>query len=129
MKVLIGTIAIIFSTTAIAQDRLRVKLDCAKESGYITKAERSYMASFDTYGISIEFTAVKPDDKLVDKVLRECIAISLKLNDKKDMFAFAFFSPGGGRDIQTLNPYGESRALTYTAKDKSIAVREMKQTR
>ena len=127
MKVLLGTIALIFSFTAIAEDQLRVKLACAKESGYFTKAERSYMPSFDTYGISIEFTAVRPDDKLVDRVLRECTAVSLKLNDKKDMFAFAFFTPGGGRDAQMLNPYGDSKALTYSAKEKTVAVREMKQ--
>jgi hypothetical protein len=82
----------------------------------------------DIYNINVTFITKRPDDKLIDKTLRECIAASLKLDDQKDILATAWFRPIVGikaNDDEMLNPYGSLKFISYTAKTKSIAVRSI----
>lgn len=127
-KVLIGIIAIVFSTTAFAKTPT-MKLECAKVKGYTTEAERQYLsAGMNLYNIQVTFITKRPDDKLIDKILRECIATSLKLDDKKDILATAWFRPVAGmnaNDDEQINPYGSLKFISYTAKTKSVAVRDI----
>lgn len=131
MKTLLGIIAIMFSASAFAKAPT-MKLDCANIPKYKTEAERKFLSKAsgggDIYNINVSFVTKRPDDKLIDKTLRECIAASLKLDDKKDILATAWFRPIAGtnpNDDEMMNPYGSLKFISYTASTKSIAVRSI----
>lgn len=131
MKILLGIVAIVFTTSAFAKTPT-MKLDCAKIPKYKTEAERQYLSKEsgggDIYNVNVSFVTKRPDDKLIDKTLRECIAASLKLDDKKDILATVWFRPIAGtnpNDDEMLNPYDSLKFISYTAKTKSIAVRSI----
>jgi len=92
MKVLLAIITIVFATSAFAKTPT-MKLNCAKTQKYKTEAERQYLSKAsgggNIYNINVTFITKRPDDKLIDKTLRECIAASLKLDNKKDILATA----------------------------------------
>lgn len=127
-KLLVCILAIAFSSTAFAKTPT-MKLDCAKVKGYTTTAERQYLASGgDIYNVQVTFITKRPADKLIDKVLRECIAASLKLDDKKDVLATAWFRPIAGtnpNDDEQMNPYGGLKFISYTAKTRSVSVQDL----
>ena len=124
MKSLLGIIAIVLATSAFAKPPT-MKLDCAKISKYKTETERQYSVTSDGYNVAVTFINKRPDDKLIDKTLRECISASLKLDDKKGILAIAWFRPIEGsnpNDDEILNPYGALKYISYTASTKSIGV-------
>lgn len=134
MKALLGIIAIVFAFNSIPAfaKAPTMKLDCAKVPKYKTEAERQYLSKAsgggDIYNVNVTFITKRPDDKLIDKTLRECISASLKLDDKKDILATAWFRPIAGtnsNDDEMLNPYGSLKFISYTASTKSIAVRSI----
>ena len=109
-----------------------MKLDCAKIPGYKTEAERQYLSTAsgggDIYNVDVTFITKRPDDKLIDKVLRECIGASLKLDNKKGILANAWFRPMVGMnsdDDEKLDPYGSLKYISYSASTKSVEVRSI----
>lgn len=131
MKKLVTIITIIFSSTTFAKPPT-MALDCAKTKGYKTEAERQYLDAAshggDMYSIYITFITKRPNDKLVDKVLRDCISTSLKLDDKKDILATAWFRPIEGSnpyDDEQIHAYGDLKFITYRAKTKTVSVESL----
>jgi hypothetical protein len=129
MKALLGSLLLAVSMSAIAKPPT-MKLDCAKVPKYKTEAERQYLSAAsgggDIYAINVTFITKRPDDKLADKTLRECISASLKLDSKKDILATAWFRPIAGtdpNDDEIMNPYGSLKFISYKASDKSVSVR------
>lgn len=62
---------------------------------------------------------------MIDKTLRECLAVAIKLDDKKDILASPWFRPIQGanpNDDENLNPYGILKYISYTASSKSVGV-------
>jgi hypothetical protein len=128
MKALLGSILLIISISAFAKTPT-MKLDCAKIPNYKTEAERQYLSKAsgggDIYNINVTFINKRPDDKLLDKTLRECLAVAIKLDGKKDILASPWFRPIQGanpNDDENLNPYGILEYISYTASTKSIGV-------
>lgn len=137
MRFIIGIVALIFATSAAAQLPV-MKLGCGKVAGYKVEVERKYMSSAagggpnGMYTVDVTFITKRPDNKLADKALRECIAASLKLDDKKDILATAWFRPMVGmdpNDDEHLHPYGGMNFLSYTASKRSIDVHELNLTK
>ena len=131
MKSIFGIFAFVIASTVFAKAPT-MKLDCAKVPNYKTEAERQYLSKEsgggDIYNINVSFISKRPDNKLIDKTLRECIAASLKLDDKKDTMATAWFRPFAGsnpNDDEILNAYGSLKFISYTASTKSVAVRSI----
>lgn len=128
MKVILALMFSVISTVVFAKNPT-MKLDCGKVKGYQTTAERQYLQSVgDIYNIDVTFITKRPDDKLADKVLRECIAASLKLDDKKDILASVWFRPIAGMkdsDDEKIHPYGGFKYISYTAKSKSVDVHDL----
>ncbi|SOD39881.1 hypothetical protein [Nitrosovibrio sp. Nv4] len=131
MKSLLGILAIVFATTAFAKAPT-MKLNCAKIPGYKTEVERQYLnkasGGGDIYNVQVTFITKRPDDKLTDKALRECIAKSLTLDGKKDILATAWFRPMAGTnsdDDEQISPYGSLKYISYTASTKSVEVHSM----
>lgn len=124
-KLLIGAVALTVSTSSFAK-LPTMKLDCGKVTGYQTEAERSYDGYI--YNVMVTFIAKRPDDKLTDKVIRECIAVSLQLDDQKSVLATAWFRPIAGSDAnddEQLKPYGDLNYISYNAKSKKVEVKGM----
>ena len=131
MKTVLGSILLVLATLASAKPPT-MKLDCAKVSNFKTEAERQYLSGAsgggDIYSLNITFINKRPSDKLIDKTLRECLAIATKLDNKKDILATAWFRPVQGAnpdDDENLNPYGVLKFISYTASTKSISVRSI----
>lgn len=128
MKTLIGSVLMLVATLAFAKAP-SMKLDCAKIPNYKTEAERQYLSKAsgggDIYNLDVTFINKRPNDKLIDKTLRECLAVAIKLDDKKDILANAWFRPVQGanpNDDEKLDSYGFLKYISYTASTKSIGV-------
>lgn len=127
---MLSCIAMLFMATSVmAAKPPTMKLGCVKAANHKTEAERQYLSKAsgggDIYNLNITFINKRPDDKLIDKTLRECLAVAIKLDDKKDILATAWFRPVQGanpNDDENLNPYGVLKYISYTAKTKSIDV-------
>jgi hypothetical protein len=114
----LATMALLTSTVAKVPS---MSLNCAKVANYQTETERQYVNGI--YNIFVTFITKRPDNKLVDKVLRECLAVSIKLDGTKDVLATAWFRPIDGMnkdDDEQINIYGGLNYISYTASKKSI---------
>lgn len=128
MKSLLGILAVVFTTTAFAKAPT-MKLNCGKIPGYKTEVERQYLSKAsgggDIYNVQVTFITKRPDDKLIDKALRECIATSLTFDKEKGILATAWFRPITGtapNDDEQLHPYGSLKYISYSASTKSVDV-------
>lgn len=128
MKVLLGIVLLAVATSALAKPPT-MKINCAKVPNYKTEAERQYLSGAsgggDIYNLNITFINKRPDNKLIDKTLLECLAVAIKLDDKKDILASAWFRPVQGAnpyDDEKLDSYGFLKYLSYTASTKSIGI-------
>jgi hypothetical protein len=131
MKIALGLITLAFTSTCLAQVPT-MELNCAKSLGYKTETERQFLSRAsgggDIYNINVTFITRRPDDKLIDIALRECIAASLKLDDKKSILANAWFRPIKGanpNDDDMLIPYGSLRYISYDPRTKRISVQDL----
>lgn len=128
MKALLGIVLVVMATSAFAKPPT-MKINCAKVPNYKTESERQYLSGAsgggDIYNLNITFINKRPDSKLIDKTLRECLSVAIKLDDKKDILASAWFRPVQGsnpNDDEKLNSYGFMKYISYTASTKSIGV-------
>lgn len=124
-KLIVGLFTLAFSSTTFAKVPT-MKLDCGNVKGYKTEAERKYDGHL--YNVMVTFITKRPDDKLADKVLRDCISVSLKLDDQKNLLATAWFRPiaeMNSTDDEQLKPYGDLNYISYDAKTKKVVVKSL----
>jgi len=103
-----------------------MKLDCGKIQGYKPEVERKLVTGI--YNIDVTYITKRPPTKIVDKALRDCITASIKLDAEKDILASAWFRPIRGApeiDDEQLNPYGNSKFISYTASKKSVNIHDI----
>jgi hypothetical protein len=121
-KIIVALVAVALMGSANAKVP-SMKLSCAKIAIYKTEAERQYVDGI--YNINVTFITKRPDNKLVDKVLRECLAVSIKLDGTKDILATAWFRPIDGMneyDDEQIDAYGSLNYISYKASSKSIDI-------
>lgn len=122
---LISAVSLAISTSAFSATPT-MQLDCGRVKGYETFAERKYDGHL--YNVMVTFVTKRPNDKLADKVIRECISASLKLDDQKNLLATAWFRPIAGmnaNDDEQLKPYGGLNYISYNAKTKKVEVKSL----
>ncbi|MFM9913446.1 MAG: hypothetical protein ACKVN9_07930 [Methylophilaceae bacterium] len=125
MRTLLTVLLIAFATSAYSAIPT-MKLNCGKVKGYKTEAERKYDGHL--YNVIVTFITKRPDNKLADKVLRECISASLKLDDQKNILATAWFRPIAGSeadDDEQLKPHGDLSYISYKASTKKVEVKNL----
>jgi hypothetical protein len=135
MKSLLGIIAAVLAFNAMPAFAKppTINLKCGKLPNYKVESERQYLSKAsgggDIYTINVTFIAKKPNNKQIDKILRECLAEAIKLDNAKDILAIDWYRPKQGanpNDDETLNNYGALKYISYTASTKSIAVHSIK---
>ena len=106
-----------------------INLKCGKLPNYKVESERQYLSKEsgggDIYMINVTFISKKPDNKKIDKILRECLDEAVKLDGTKDITATPWLRPKAGsnpNDDDMVNIYGSLKYIVYIAKTKSIAV-------
>lgn len=111
-----------------------LNLKCGKLPNYNVESERQDLSKVsgagNIYNIYVTFIVKKPDNKQTNKILRECLAEAIKLDNSKDILATAWYRPKQGEnpnDDKQLKPYGEWEYISYTASTKSIGIHNMLQ--
>jgi hypothetical protein len=130
-KTLLVIVAVVlaFNTIPALAKPPTINLKCGKLPNHKVESERQYLSKAsgggDMYNINITFIEKKADKKQIDKMLRECLAEAIKLDNSKDIVATAWFRPKQGansNDDENLNIYGVLKYISYTASTKSIAI-------
>lgn len=131
MKKLLGIVAIAlaFSTMPALAKPPTINLKCGKLPNLKVESERQYLSKAsgggDIYMINVTFISKKPDNKKIDKILRECLVEAIKLDGTKDITATPWFRPKAGsnpNDDDMVHIYGSMKYLAYTASDKNVSV-------
>jgi len=134
MKILLGIIAAVLAFNAMPAFAKppTINLKCGKLLNYKVESERQDLSKVsgagDIYNINVTFIAKKPNNKQIDKILRECLAEAIKLDNTKDILATAWYRPKQGanpNDDDNLSIYGNWKFISYTASTKSIAVHKL----
>jgi hypothetical protein len=129
MKSLCGIVAVIlaFSAMPALAKPPTINLQCGKLPSF--ESERKDLSKVsgagDIYNIDVTFIAKKPGNKQIDKILRECLAEAIKLDNSKDILATAWYRPKQGanpNDDEMIDPYGALKYISFTASTKSVAV-------
>ena len=125
MKKILFTLLFAVSINSFAAQP-SMSLACGKSPGYKPNIERKFIP--DIYNIDVTFISKRPPNKLIDKILRNCIAASIKLDNKKNILANAWFRPIAGSDSaddEKIDPYGDFKYISYTASKNSIDVHDL----
>jgi hypothetical protein len=86
MKRLFRVVAIIFAFGALPAfaKAPTINLKCGKQAGKNVESERKYLSKEsgggDIYMVNVSFISKKPDNKKIDKVLRQCLDEAIKLD-------------------------------------------------
>lgn len=106
-----------------------ITLKCVNVSGYKTEAERQFLSAAsgggDIYNINLTFIGKKPSKSLIDKALRECLQVAIKLDNRKDILANAWYrvsTKSNPYDDDNISPYGSLKYISYTAAKKTIDI-------
>lgn len=125
IRVLCATAAISLASVAHAGERL----DCGKTSGIKSEAEWKPVPSQNIYQVDLTFIGRKPPNPEIDKLLRECAALVIKRDPSKDILVSAWLRKRLGdnwRDDELLHPWGGLKFMSYEARSKTVAVRDLK---
>lgn len=109
-----------------------IGLDCGRSPGFATRAERQYLSKEsgggDIYQVQLTYVGKRPDGKVADAGLRDCLAKASKLDGSKDILATAWLkarASASDNDDEMVNPYPALSYISYSASARSVGIHKL----
>ncbi|HEX7055168.1 MAG TPA: hypothetical protein VF211_14690 [Burkholderiales bacterium] len=101
-----------------------VKLYCAARATGLYDAEVQ-LRSRGPHFVNVTFMRTRPSRVVIDWALRDCLKTAAKLDDSRDIVAFAWFRPHARAALQLLEPYAGGTSVVYSASRDAVMLRRI----
>src|SRR6266850_2969420 len=128
MRIVLGSVAALLYVVSAASHAQAPPLKCATAKGIRTEVELKLVRGQKIYAMNVTFIGMKPSNKEVDRILRDCLAVAAKRDPSTDILGSPWFRkrPTDNQyDDELLYPYGGLKYIAYTASTKRIDVKDL----